>query len=381
MFLVLLDLSAAFDTVSHEVLLSRLRLQNGINGNALQWISSYLHDRSQSVLVAGNLSEAAPLKWGVPQGSVLGPDLFSDYSAPVANIIRSYGVTAHCYADDTQLDVTFSPGDNESEVLDVLERCIDELRLWMTANKLKLNDSKTEFIIFGSATQIKKVSTSCIHIGEHSIPSSRCVRNIGAFFDEQMKMENQVKQMCKSTWHHLFNISKIREYLTTDQAKSLIHAYVTSKLDMNNALLSGAPQFLISKLQIIQNCAAKIISQANKFDHATPILRNLHWLPVAQRIVFKLLLLTFKALSCKGPDYLRELLIPYQPSRSLRSSSDHHLLVIPKTKLKTYGDKAFSAAAPVLWNNLPFYIRSCQSVISFKSALKTHLFKSSLESL
>ena len=116
MFLDLLDLSAAFDTVSHKVLLNHLESHYGTHGIALQWLSSYLENSSQSVLIGEKQSEESQLKWGVPQGSVLGPDLFSDCSAPLATIIRSFGVTAHCYADDSQLYVTFCPGVNECEV-------------------------------------------------------------------------------------------------------------------------------------------------------------------------------------------------------------------------------------------------------------------------
>ena len=150
------------------------------------------------------------------------------------------------------------------------------------------------------------------------------------------------------------------------------------KLDSNNSLLSGMPQTLLTKLQRIQNAAAKVITRKKKSDHVTPILRELHWLPIAQRIVFKLLLLTFKVLNGKGPAYILDLLQPYQPSRTLRSSSDHLILVIPKSKLKTYGDKAYSVIAPQLWNSLSCDIRSSQSVCSFKTALKTFLFKQSL---
>ena len=156
-FLVLLDLSAAFDTVSHDILLDRLSTDSGISGSALSWISSYLTNRTQSVLVSGKYSDPAHLRYGVPQGSVLGPALFSDYSSPVASLIRSFNIIAHCYADDTQLYVPFTPGVDEEEVRNKLEDCIDALRVWMNKNRLKLNDKKTEFIIFGTSTGLKRL--------------------------------------------------------------------------------------------------------------------------------------------------------------------------------------------------------------------------------
>ena len=136
----------------------------------------------------------------------------------------------------------------------------------MTLNKLKLNDSKTEFIIMGTASSLKKINTTCIRIGDHDIPLSTSVRNIGGYFDSQMKMDVHVRHMCKSAWHHLYNISKIRDFITFDHAKSVIHAYVTSKFDSNNSLLSGVPQTLLTKLQRIQNAAAKVITRKKKSD-------------------------------------------------------------------------------------------------------------------
>ncbi len=378
-FLVLLDLSAAFDTVSHEILLDRLTSQFGITGDALRWLKSYLSNRSQSVLVSGKLSKSVHLKYGVPQGSVLGPGLFSDYSSPIASLIRSFGITAHCYADDTQLYVSFTPGVDETAVRERLESCIKALRGWMSSNKLKLNDQKTEFIIFGSPSGRKKVQTTSIKVGDEDILPATVVRNIGAYFDCHLKMDTQVSKMCKSAWFNLYNISKIRIYLTTEQTKTAVHAYVTSKLDNNNSLLAGIPLVLTSKLQSVQNAAAKLITKSKKYDHVTPILRDLHWLPILHRITFKVLLQTYKALNGIGPAYLRELLTFYVPPRPLRSASDHLKLTSPTTRLITYGDRSFSAFAVSKWNELPSNIRTAISVPSFKAMLKKDIFKTHLQ--
>ena len=246
-FLVLLDLSAAFDTVSHKLLTERLQSDFGVKGDALEWITSYLSNRFQSVSIENRMSSPVQLECGVPQGSVLGPDLFSDYSSPVASIIRSHGISVHCYADDTQLYITFKPGLTEHEALCKLESCIAELRVWMNKNRLKLNDSKTEFIVFGSASILKKVKTKVIQIGEEQITAVTSVRNIGAYMDARLKMEKHLNMVCKSAWFHLFRIGKIRQYLTVDQAKAVIHAYVTSRLDMNNSLMTGMSHTPVSK--------------------------------------------------------------------------------------------------------------------------------------
>ncbi len=281
-FLVLLDLSAAFDTVAHQILLDRLRTRFGIVDDALQWLKSYLQDRTQAVVISGASSSPVPLTCGVPQGSVLGPDLFTNYSSPIASIIRSFGVSVHCYADDTQVHCSFTPGVNELEVRTRLEQCIDKLRDWMSHNMLKLNDSKTEFIIFGSSSLLDKVNTHSIRIGQCDIEAVSSVRNIGAMFDSQLKMEVQVRHMCKNAWYNLYRISKVRQFLTLEQTKTAVHAYVTSKIDYNNSLLSGVPACILRRLQVVQNSAAKVMTRIKKFDHVTPILKDLHWLPSCQ---------------------------------------------------------------------------------------------------
>ena len=374
---MLLDLSAAFDTVAHPILLSRMKTKFGVADSAHKWLTSYLEDRTQSVVVEGLKSSDVPLTCGVPQGSVLGPDLFTDYSSPVAFLIRSFNISVHCYADDTQLYCPFKPGKNELEVHDRLERCIEALRTWTHINKLKLNDSKTEFMIFGTKDSLKKSITKSIKIGDCDIMAVESVRNIGAMFDSEMKMDVQVRHVCSSAWHRLHNIGKIRHYLTVDQTKMVVHAYVTSKLDYNNILLYGISTRLSNRLQLVQNAAAKLITRKKKFDRVTPLLEELHWLPVESRIIFKMMLICFKALHGTGPLYIKDMLTIAKPKGgySFRWSKDTLLLEQPSTRLVTYGDRSFSAAAPRLWNKLPLNIRESATVSTFITSLKTHFYK------
>ena len=333
---MLLDLSAAFDTVSHNITLKRLSSNFGVQGGALEWIKSYLTERSQSVLVAGNYSDEATLKYGVPQGSVLGPTLFSDYSSPVAALIRTHNISVQCYADDTQLYVPFQPT-KEAETLERLERCIEDLRVWMNKNRLKLNDSKTEFIIFGSKSKLSSLKTTSVRVGEESIQAVKQVRNIGAFFDSELKMNVQINNMCKSAWLHLYNISKIRQYLSQDQTKSIVHAFVTTKLDSNNSLLAGITLEQRRRLERVQHAAAKLITKSNKYGVVTPLLHELHWLPIEYRIKFKILLLTYKSLKGNGPVYLKDLFKFRDSPRQLRSV-DSLTLEYPRTNRRSYGD-------------------------------------------
>ena len=164
--------------------------------------------------------------------------------------------------------------------------------------------------------------------------------------------------------------------LTDTALVTAIHAFVTSRLDYCNALLSGVPLKLVSRLQRVQNAAAKLVKRARKFDHVSPLLQQLHWLPIKNRIVFKILCLTFKALHNGTPSYLADILEYYHPSRNLRSSH-HKLLSIPHTNLKNAGERSFAHTAPSLWNGLPLELRVMDNYSSFKRKLKTHLFKQS----
>ena len=135
----------------------------------------------------------------------------------------------------------------------------------------------------------------------------------------------------------------------------------------------------MSKLQIVQNAAARIIAKTNRRQHITPVLCKLHWLPVQYRVTFKILLFTYKALNDIAPGYLKELLHVYVPGRSNLRSSSKFLLTVPRSRLVSCGDKSFSVAAPSLWNSLPLHIRLAQSVDSFKKLLKTYLFQMAFE--
>ena len=372
-FLVLLDLSAAFDTVDHPILLDRLNDSFGVTGTAHKWFCSYLNNRKQFVSINGTHSKELTQHCNVPQGSVLGPILFSDYIAPLAEIFKKWNVPYHSYADDTQIYIPFTPGVDEDDVLERISNCLKEVRLWMAQNYLKLNDNKTDFIIFSSQHNRTKVRTSNITIGESHVSPAATVTNIGATLDSSLSMEQEVKAKCKSAWGNLYCLSKIKKYLSTEQLTTAVIAYVISKLDQNNSLLYGLPATLIDKLQRVQNAAARMICGARKYDHASPLLFRLHWLPVSYRIKFKILLMTFKALHGEGPSYITNLLVPYQPDISLRSG-DHNLLVEPRVHSR-YGDRAFIAAAPRLWNGLPTNVRDSATTAAFKSNLKTLLFR------
>ena len=177
----------------------------------------------------------------------------------------------------------------------------------------------------------------------------------------------------KTAMFYLRNISRIRRYLTPDSAKTIVHAYVVSRLDYANSLLYGINSSLTRRLQTVQNAAARLILKAPRYDHASPLLKSLHWLPIEKRVKFKCLVIIHNGLHGRAPTYISELLVEKHSTRTLRSSSQC-ILQAKKTNTK-FGDRAFINYAPRLWNELPSDIRSISSFSGFKKRLKTYLFK------
>ena len=230
--------------------------------------------------------------------------------------------------------------------------------------------------------KMSKLPQLSLHLGEHEILPSSSVRNLGIVFDSCLSMDDHITSVIRSCSMHMRNISRIRQYLTLDATKSLIHALVTSRLDYGNALLYGIADCQLHRLQLIQNSAARLITKSSKRDHITPILFKLHWLPVHCRIRYKILLYAFKTLCGLGPEYLNTMIKRYQPTRYLRSEGQN-LLQIPNKSNRSArsGDRAFSVVAPKLWNSLPVHLRETSTISSFKKLLKTYLFRSEYSAL
>ena len=201
------------------------------------------------------------------------------------------------------------------------------------------------------------------------------MKNLGVMFDSAMTMSSFIGMLCKSLNFQLYKIASIRQFLTTEVTRQLVTSLILSKLDYCNALLAGVTKDKLSKLQMIQNNAARLITKKRKSEHVTPLLKQLHWLPVEQRIVYKISLLCFKCLHKIAPSYLSDLLTLYTPNRALRSSRDTMRLNRQETNLMKCGERAFMSVGPRMWNELPLNIREAPTLAQFKSLLKTHLFK------
>jgi hypothetical protein len=370
--LILLDLSAAFDTIDHDILLTRLTSTFGICGPTLEILTSYLQNRTQFVIVNSLSSETAHLTTGVPQGSVLGPLLFSLYTTPLSHLLDDSSVSFHLYADDTQLYISFTPKD-QATVLSHLSLTLDSVHAWLSANRLIVNLAKTEYLVIGTSQQRDKLISSTVTFKGTTLLPSQSVRNLGVTFDSNVSLTKHISSVCSSSYFIIRQIRQMRSSLDHNSAVLLANALVSSKLDFCNSLYYGLPHSSIHRLQLVQNSLARVVCPSvRRRDHITPVLQKLHWLPVPSRINYKIALITYKTLHCKSPTYLKSLLSEYIPTRCLRSS-EKRLLIIPPLK-SSAGHRSFSFSAPTVWNSLPYSIRSASTLHSFRAALKTHFF-------
>lgn len=292
--LVLLDLTSAFDTVNHTILINRPRDLVGMSGSVLDWFSSYISERSFSVSANQIMSESTELLCGVPQGSVLGPILFLIYILPLSQIIQHFPeVSYHLFADDIQLYYSFKPA--EAHKLSNLIDCLTNIKQWLNNNCLQLNPAKTETLIIAPNSAIPDIKR---RLGDLGSSQKHNLRNLGVIFDEAFSLEGHLNQIVRTCFFHLRNISKLRSIVSTSELEMIIHAFISTRLDYCNSLFTCLNIKGLAHLQVVQNSAARLLTHSNKGAHMTPVLKSLHWLPIRfyLKFHFKILVLTFRAL-------------------------------------------------------------------------------------
>ena len=373
-FLVLLDLSAAFDTISHSHLLKLLKNSFGVGGTVLSWIQSYLSSRSTSVKIRSAFSETRTSSVGVPQGSVLGPVLFNCVMSPLAHLLEDMGVLCHIYADDTQFLVTFDK-EEESAARIKISEIFGAISKFMISNSLKLNADKTVFMPF---TRSDVVFDPLVLDSDTLIQPSVSTRNLGVVFDRNLAFKEHVSELRRSCFFHLKRIKAASMYIPQYMLATLIHAFVTSRLDFCNTLFYNLPGSTIDRIQVVQNSCAKFLTRTKRFDSASEQLKKLHWLPINFRIKYKLMMMAHKVIHPNNmaiPKYISKKIKPKKHERITRSANAP---LINKTwipNLKTVGDSAYDFSMPTIWNKLPAHIRLIESFTVFKTFLKLIILK------
>jgi hypothetical protein len=371
----LLDLSAAFDTVDHTILLKRLEKSFGISGTALRWIKSYFQDRTCYVVTCRQYSRTITLTCGLPQGSVLGPKLWLLYIKDLEKLITGHGFEYHGYSDDTQLYRCCDPTVSEVSSLSTqFGVCISDVLHWMKLNRIQLNPDKTE-CLWVRSTRCRLSNFPAVSVDGVTIQPSVSVKSLGVYLDQNLLYDHQLKSVGKACYYQLRQIRLICSRLDSDLIKSVLQAFISSRLDYCNSLYIGLPAYRLSYLQRIQNSAARVYSRTRKREHITPVLRDLHWLPVATRIRFKIGVFAYKAYCGQLPQYLSSLCFEVSDVHGhLLRSVTHHDLSVVRTATTRYGDRTFQSSAANIWNDLPVSVRSAESVSSFCHRLKTFLF-------
>ena len=375
---MLLDLSAAFDTVDHDTLLSVLHQRFGVRDHALSWVKSYLSDRTQNFLVNGVLSGPVAVNCSVPQGSVLGPIKFISYTEDVSTLFHRHQIRYHLYADDKQA-YTDVPVEDVSLARRVLQDCISDVANWCSSRRLQLNASKTELIWFGSRFSLKKLTENdlTLELDSGSIHPVSVVRDLGVMLDCELSMKQHVTKVASSCFYHLRRLKQIRRLVGQEVTAQLVSAFILSRLDYCNAVLAGLPRATTDPLQRVQNAAARLVLNLRLRDHVTPALRQLHWLPVAGRIRFKLCLLMHRIHTGRAPQYLVDTVqsVITSSRRHLRSSETTDY--VKRTTRTKFGERGFSHSGPAAWNSLPSHLRTIADTNVFKRHLKAFLFTES----
>lgn len=383
--LILLDLSAAFDTIDHPQLAERLTSWFGFTGVVSKWFDSYMSCRSQSVKVNDTISPPLPLQFGVPQGSVLGPLVFILYTYPLSIIISGFkNIQHHLYADDTQIYIAITP-ENATSAIPELQSCLKSVQTWMDYNKLKLNPDKTEFIIFGSDSQRNELSHIFpVDILGNKLSPNNKVRNLGVLFDSAFRFSAQISSIRSSSYYYIRDFARIRRFIDKPTAISVANALVMSRLDYCNSLLNSISQYDLRRLNSIQYSLCRIINRTSRYsrEHMSPHLKALHWLPIKQRIQFKWGLLIYKVIKLGLPRYFGPYFTPYICKIATRRSVPSKMMldrdIIPFNrkihKSKVHFDNNFFVSGPCLWNKFPENVRCADTIGSFRRLLKGHLF-------
>ena len=270
----------------------------------------------------------------------------------------------HRYSDDIQLYKSAKA----SQILSVLKdttACFVSIKAWTTKNKLKLNDAKTDIIPCSTSKKINTLDVDHVIIGNSAITFSNKANNLGVFIDKDLSMESQLNHVCKLSYLELRRFAHLGPYLNMDAMKKLVPAFFLSQLDYCKSLFAGLSNDKITKLQRTQNNAARLaLKQPQRHHIISPLLKDLHWLPIKARIDYKVALLCFKCLNNNAPAYIKDLIIPYTPARMLRTSSSN-LLSTPRVSSKKYGERAFTLSGPQMWNSLTENIKSKKGLEKF----------------
>ena len=365
--MIVVDLSAAFDTLDPEQLVQILRTDIGIEGVALKWFHSFLTNRTQKVKIDNQFSECRNVPCGVPQGSVLGPVLFNINVKSQPQVFRTCSLTTSSFADDSNGRKQFSLSFQFNVLTRDIPSCMKKIVNWSNANSFKINPDKTEIIVMCPSSLNDKVIIKGIFFENQCIRFSSKLKNVGVVIDKNLKFDSHVNTVVSHCYALIKDVRRIRDYLKREDLEKLVHAIISHRLDYCNSIYLNISKKNIQKLQKCQNSAARLIMRKTKADCSKSLLNELHWLPIEVRIVYKVILIVFKVLNgqCSSVNLTRK-------NTNLRNGTTM-FLETPNFKTK-YGKRIFEYSGSRYWNALPMEIKTTENINKFKKLLKTLLF-------
>ena len=366
---VLLDMSKAFDSISHKTLYNKLQ-DMGASKPVLDWFVSYLSSRTQVVRINTKISDPLPLASGVPQGSILGPMFFGIYVNDLPSTPKN--CLTECYVDDTKLYMSFRPQDSGNSIAAMNEDLVS-IRNWCFDNGLLLNHDKTKLIIYGSRQMIAKLPEFRLSLLGKELEPSEFVKDLGVILDKNLTFNEHIIKTVSSCVSALGQISRVKHAFRKDTLITIINSLVFSKLYYCSSVWANTTDTNIKKLQGIQNFAARIVCNIRKYDHVTPALKSLKWIPVKSNLYLRDSVMAYKCMTGLAPNYLCNQFIS-RGSISGRVTRNSQQLNIPLCKTAT-GQKSFYYRIVSLWNAICPKIKLSPSVSSFKRNLKSYLLK------
>ena len=372
--MVLLDMSKAFDSISHEILLLKLK-DVGASNTCLQWFRSYLSDRLQVVRINSTLSESLPLSSGVPQGSILGPLLFSIYVNDLPAVPQK--CISHSYVDDTKLQVSFKLQNKDIAVAEMNEDLFKVCN-WCFRNYLLLNPDKSKLMVFGTRKMLPKLQDITLSLLGKDLSPSETAKDLGVLLDPHLSYNNHIIKTVSSCMSSLGQINRVKHAFDRKTLLIVINALVFSKLFYCSNVWANCSKLNIDKLQSVQNFACRIVSGIRKYDHVTPELKRLKWLPVSSQLYYRNTILAFKCMNCRAPEYLSTIFTKRSDVSSYTTRSSQ-FLNIPLFKTAS-GQRTFYYRTVSIWNSLESNLKLCSNEIIFKKRLRNKLLRDFLGS-
>ena len=368
--LILIDLSKAFDSVNHTFLLTKLS-NVGASPSAVKWFESYLTGRTQSVRIGSTVSTPLPVSYGVPQGAILSPLLFSIYTNDLPSSVHHSKLES--YVDDSKILLSFTVAN-----VDCLKQQLEE-DLYLIANscsenELLINPGKTKYMLIGTRQNLQQLPVDMtINFLNETITPVSFAKDLGMTIDSYLTYDQHITNLVSSCMNSLCQINRVKKCFDKEALTLIVSALVMNKMFYCSTVWSNTSSTNIKKLQLVQNFACRIITNTGKFDHISPGLRELNWLPVKEQLLLREAIMMYKCVNELAPHYLSDLFTKRSDIHQ-RDTRSHDLLQIPLYKTSA-GQRSFHYRGVTIWNDLDIKFKKLDSLKTFKNELKRSMLE------